>query len=134
MNNLPRISEAELEVMKVLWNATSPLTANEINQALEEKSAWSPKTVRTLINRLSKKNAISSYQEKGKVYTYAPLISQESYLQVETKSFLKRFYGTALKPLLVNFIKEEKLSAEDIHELKQILDNKGEPNKKKKTN
>ncbi|MCC3689480.1 BlaI/MecI/CopY family transcriptional regulator [Bacillus cereus group sp. Bc015] len=131
MDNLPRISEAELEVMKVLWNATSPLTANEINQELEEKSDWSPKTVRTLINRLSKKKAISSYQEKGKVYTYAPLISQESYLQIETKSFLKRFYGVALKPLLVNFIKEEKLSAEDIYELKQILDNKGEPNKKK---
>ncbi|EJQ98140.1 hypothetical protein II5_05838 [Bacillus cereus MSX-A1] len=131
MNSLPRVSEAELEVMKVLWSATSPLTANEINQELEEKSDWSPKTVRTLINRLSKKKAISSYQEKGKVYTYVPLISQESYLQIETKSFLKRFYGAALKPLLVNFIKEEKLSAADIYELKQILDNKGEPNKKK---
>lgn len=131
MSHLPKISEAELEVMKVLWNTASPLTANEITEALEEKSDWSPKTVRTLINRLSKKNAISSYQEKGKVYTYAPLISQESYLQIETQSFLKRFYGAALKPLLVNFIKEEKLSTEDIHELKKILENKAEPSKKK---
>ncbi|OSX91531.1 hypothetical protein BTJ45_03215 [Bacillus mycoides] len=131
MSNSPKISEAELEVMKVLWNAASPLTANEITQALENKSDWSPKTVRTLINRLSKKEAISSHQEKGKVYTYAPLISQEIYLQVETDSFLKRVYGAALKPLLVNFIKEEKLSAEDIHELKNILENKAEASKKK---
>ncbi|WP_081143643.1 BlaI/MecI/CopY family transcriptional regulator [Bacillus cereus] len=131
MSHLPKISEAELEVMKVLWNTTLPLTANEITEALEEKSDWSPKTIRTLINRLSKKNAISSHQEKGKVYTYAPLITEESYLQIETQSFLKRFYGAALKPLLVNFIKEEKLSTEDIHELKQILENKAEPNKKK---
>ncbi|MCC3689414.1 BlaI/MecI/CopY family transcriptional regulator [Bacillus cereus] len=131
MRKSPKISEAELEVMKVLWNTSSPLTANEITEALEEDNDWSPKTVRTLINRLSKKDAISSHQEKGKVYTYESLISQESYLQVETQSFIKRFYGSALKPLLVNFIKEEKLSTDDIHELKQILEGKVEPSKKK---
>ncbi|MFJ8527467.1 BlaI/MecI/CopY family transcriptional regulator [Bacillus sp. NPDC094106] len=126
MNTLPKVSEAELEVMKVLWNTTSPLTANEVIQALEGTNDWSPKTVRTLLNRLVQKKAISSHQEKGKLYTYSPLISQDSYLQLETKSFLKRFYGAAFKPLLVNFIKEEKLSSEDIHELKQILDDKAE--------
>ncbi|MGE7852917.1 BlaI/MecI/CopY family transcriptional regulator [Bacillus paramycoides] len=126
MNTLPKVSEAELEVMKVLWNTTSPLTANEVIQALEGTNDWSPKTVRTLLNRLVQKKAISSQQEKGKLYTYSPLISQDSYLQLETKSFLKRFYGAAFKPLLVNFIKEEKLSSEDIHELKQILDDKAE--------
>ncbi|EJV73781.1 hypothetical protein IG3_06240 [Bacillus cereus HuA2-1] len=108
-----------------------PLTANEVILALEETNDWSPKTVRTLLNRLVQKKAISSHQEKGKVYTYKPLISQENYLQVETQSFLKRFYGAALKPLLVNFIKEEKLSSEDIHELKQILNHKAESPQRK---
>ncbi|TKI83050.1 BlaI/MecI/CopY family transcriptional regulator [Bacillus mycoides] len=131
MNSLPKISEAELEVMKVLWDTVSPLTANEVILALEETNDWSPKTVRTLLNRLVQKKAISSHQEKGKVYTYKPLISQENYLQVETQSFLKRFYGAALKPLLVNFIKEEKLSSEDIHELKQILNHKAESPQRK---
>lgn len=65
------------------------------------------------------------------MYTYTTLISQDAYLQEETKSFLKRFYGVALKPLLVNFIKEDKLSSEDIQELKQILDERSEVNKRK---
>ncbi|AJH03221.1 BlaI/MecI/CopY family transcriptional regulator [Bacillus thuringiensis] len=131
MNSLPKISEAELEVMKVLWDTASPLTANEVIQALEKTNDWSPKTVRTLLNRLVRKKAISSHQEKGKMYTYIPLISQDKYLQVETQSFLKRFYGAALKPLLVNFIKEEKFSSEDIDELKQLLNDKVESNHRK---
>ncbi|MED4732414.1 BlaI/MecI/CopY family transcriptional regulator, partial [Aneurinibacillus migulanus] len=49
---------------------------------------------------------------------------QDDYLQVETQSFLKRLYGGALKPLLVNFLQEQKLSSEEINELKRILDDK----------
>jgi BlaI family penicillinase repressor len=130
MKELPKISEAELEVMKILW-AESPLTANEIIEKLESTSDWKPKTIRTLINRLVQKEAVSYHQDKGRLYTYYTLVSQESYLQVETKSFLKRFYGSAFKPLLVNFLKEEKLSSEDINELKRILDEKAEENQRK---
>ncbi|MGG2106653.1 BlaI/MecI/CopY family transcriptional regulator [Lysinibacillus pakistanensis] len=130
MKELPKISEAELEVMKVLW-VESPQTANEIIERLESTTDWKPKTIRTLINRLVQKEAVSYHQEKGRLYTYYPLVSQESYLQVETKSLLKRFYGAAFKPLLVNFLKEEKLSSEDINELKRILDEKAEENRRK---
>ncbi|MED2874351.1 BlaI/MecI/CopY family transcriptional regulator [Bacillus bombysepticus] len=129
MKKIPKISEAELEVMKVLWSK-SPQTANEIIQALEGQMDWNPKTVRTLINRLVKKQVIFSQQKIGRTYMYSPLISQDDYLQVETKSFIKRFYGAALKPLLVNFLQEEKLSSKEIDELKRILDDKNKNNQK----
>ncbi|EEM56071.1 BlaI/MecI/CopY family transcriptional regulator [Bacillus thuringiensis] len=45
MNSLPKISKAELEVMKVLWDTAPPLSANEVIQALEKTNDWSPKTV-----------------------------------------------------------------------------------------
>ncbi|EEK46134.1 Beta-lactamase repressor [Bacillus cereus m1293] len=129
-NQLPKISEAELEIMKVLWSK-SPQTANEIIEELEDAMDWKPKTIRTLINRLVQKEAVSYHQDKGRMYAYYPLVSQDNYLQVETKSLLKRFCGAAFKPLLVNFLKEEKLSSEDINELKRILDEKTEENKRK---
>ncbi|ABK84323.1 penicillinase repressor [Bacillus thuringiensis str. Al Hakam] len=129
-NQLPKISEAELEIMKVLWS-NSPQTANEIIEELEDAMDWKPKTIRTLINRLVQKEAVSYHQDKGRMYAYYPLVSQDNYLQVETKSLLKRFCGAAFKPLLVNFLKEEKLSSEDINELKRILDEKTEENKRK---
>ncbi len=90
MKELPKISEAELEIMKVLWSKSSQ-TANEVIQALEVKTDWNPKTIRTLINQLVQKEAFSYHQEKGCMYAYYPLVSQDSYLQVETKSLLKRF-------------------------------------------
>ncbi|HDX9579013.1 TPA: BlaI/MecI/CopY family transcriptional regulator [Bacillus pseudomycoides] len=130
MKELPRISEAELEIMKVLWGK-SPQTANEVIKELESIVDWNPKTIRTLINRLVQKEAVSYHQEKGRMYAYYPLVSQDLYLQVETKSLLKRFCGVAFKPLLVNFLKEEKLSSEDINELRQILDEKNEENQRK---
>ncbi|MGR3779197.1 BlaI/MecI/CopY family transcriptional regulator [Bacillus paramycoides] len=130
MKELPKISEAELEVMKVLWS-NSPQTANEVIEALAVTMDWKPKTIRTLINRLVHKEAVSYQQDKGRMYAYFPLVSQDNYLQVETKSLLKRFYGAAFKPLLVNFLKEEKLSSEDINELKRILDEKTEENQRK---
>ncbi|WP_318505945.1 BlaI/MecI/CopY family transcriptional regulator [Bacillus sp. T3] len=127
MKELPKISEAEFEVMKILWT-NSPLSANEVVRMLEDQTDWNPKTVRTLLNRLVQKGAIAFQQEKGKVYAYYPIVSQDDYLQVETKSFLQRLYGGAFKPLLVHFLREEKLTREEIDELKQILDDQTDKN------
>ncbi len=122
MNNVPHISDAEWEVMKVLW-ARTPRTANEVIEALEDHTDWKPKTIRTLLNRLTQKEAIS-YSQDNRVYSYFPLVSEDECMKSETDSFLKRIYGGAFKPLLVNFLKEEQLSPEDIKELKNILDDK----------
>ncbi|WP_282938613.1 penicillinase repressor BlaI [Paenibacillus sp. RC67] len=122
MNHIPQISDAEWEVMKILWSK-SPSTANEVIEALEDQTDWKPKTIRTLLNRLVQKQAIS-YSQEGKVYAYFPLVSEDECVKSETASFLKRIYGGAFKPLLVNFLKEEQLSPEEIKELKNILDDK----------
>lgn len=123
VKELPKISEAELEVMKILWSR-SPQTANEVIDVLKGKMDWKPKTIRTLLNRLVQKEAISFLQ--GSMYAYYPIVLQDSYLKAETKSFVKRLYGGAFKPLLVNFLQEERLSREEIEELKRILDDQTE--------
>ncbi|WP_274365764.1 BlaI/MecI/CopY family transcriptional regulator [Paenibacillus thermotolerans] len=120
MKDVPKISDAEWEVMKVLWSS-SPMTANEVIEDLEGRKDWNPKTVRTLIKRLVEKNAIGFTQE-GRMYWYHPLVKEEECVRSETQSFIKRIYGGALKPMLVNFLQDEKLSKEDIEELKSILE------------
>ncbi|MDD9270802.1 BlaI/MecI/CopY family transcriptional regulator [Paenibacillus sp. GCM10023248] len=122
MSQIPQISDAEWEVMKVLWSK-SPRSANEVIEALEDYTDWKPKTIRTLMNRLVQKGAIA-YSQEGKVYAYYTLVSEDECVRSETASFLKRISGGAFKPLLVNFLKEEKLSSEDIKELRHILDDK----------
>ncbi len=122
MSQIPNISDAEWEVMKVLWTR-SPRSANEIIQALEDHSEWKPKTVRTLLNRLVQKQA-AAFTQDGKVYAYYPLVSEEDCVKTETRSFLNRIHGGAFKPMLANFLREEPLTAEEIGELKKILDDK----------
>ncbi|MBD7968811.1 BlaI/MecI/CopY family transcriptional regulator [Paenibacillus gallinarum] len=122
MNEVPRISEAEWEVMKVFWKQ-SPATANDVMNELRNDKEWKPATVKSLINRLLKKKALEFHKE-GKTYLYSPLVSEEECVKAESKSFLRRLYGGALKPMFVQFLKDEKLTEEEIKELKYLLDKK----------
>lgn len=117
---IPNITDAEWEVMKVLW-AGSPKTASEIVQALEGSRDWNPKTVRTLIKRLTEKGAVG-YEADGRVYLYHPAVQEEECVKSETQSFLKRVYGGAMRPMLAHFIRDEQLSREDLDELRKLLD------------
>ena len=121
MSEIPRISESEWEVMKIVWSKTSPCTANEIVDALEGIADWKPNTVKTLITRLVKKRALG-YEEERRMYLYYPLVSEDKCVKAETNSFVKRVFGGALKPMLVTFLQDEKFSQEEIEELKQLLE------------
>jgi len=123
LKEIPKISNAEWEVMKVLWEKKSPTTSAEIIEILKQNIKWSPKTIHTLISRLVAKKAIGIV-EGSSPYLYYPLISEEECRRKETKSFLKRVYNNSLSLLIANFIKELELSSQEIDELKSILEEK----------
>lgn len=121
MKNIPQISEAELEVMKILWELKKA-TSSEIVEKLLKTSEWKPKTIHTLITRLVSKEAIIAEKLDGKSYIYLPKVSDEEYKSYANKSFLQRVYNGSLNLMISSFIKQQKLSKEDIEELKNILD------------
>lgn len=120
MTEIPKISEAEWEVMKIVW-ADSPRTSSQIIEALENVTEWKPKTIKTLISRLVSKNALG-FKEEGRKYLYYPLVNENDCIRAENQTFLSKVYNGAIKTMLVNFIKESDLSKEDIDDLKKILD------------
>lgn len=119
MKSLPHISDAEWDVMRIAWKA-SPITAAEIIKQLHDTREWKPKTIKTLISRLVQKQALGCHTDKRE-YTYFPLVIENEYVQAESQSFLKRMYGGSLKPMMIHFLKTEKLTSEDIQELKALL-------------
>lgn len=120
MPALPRISETEWEVMKVVWTH-APITAAEIIEHLRARNrTWHPKTVRTLLNRLVKKKALG-YRRDGRVYLYRPLVAEKDCVAAAAESFLDRVFGGALHPMLAHFVEQRKLTAADLKELQQIL-------------
>lgn len=118
---MPKISETEWEVMKVVWSR-SPLSAAEIIDALmKADSTWHPKTAKTLLNRLVKKKALG-FKKEGRAYLYRPLVQEADCALAESESFLDRVFGGSLKPMLAHFVERRKLSAQEIQELKRLLE------------
>ena len=122
MNGAMKISEAEWRVCQVLWRR-SPQTGNEIVEALAGKTDWNPRTVKTLINRLVKKN-ILGYENRGREYHYFPRLSEEECIQAHTQSFVKRVFDGAAGAMVATFINSQQLSPDEIAELKEILEKK----------
>lgn len=126
MKNIPKISEAEWEVMKLIWK-TSPLTSEKIIESLSDKMNWSTQTIKTFITRLIKKGAIG-FKKSGRVYNYYPLISENECIKSENETFLKKVYDGALGLLFTKFLEEENLSNDEIEELENLLKGKKEKN------
>jgi predicted transcriptional regulator len=115
-----RISAAESEIMRALW-ARSPLTAEEITGLLADEQNWAEGTVKALLNRLLKKDAIAA-QKDGRRFLYRPLVAQGDYVHAESQGLLDRLFDGRLAPLVNHFSQRERLSDEDVAELRRILE------------
>jgi len=123
MSNIPAISDAEYQVMKVIWAADAPISTNEVVEKLEKTTAWKPKTIQTLISRLFKKGALD-YKKERRVFVYTPLVQESDILERESDTFLNRFYDGAVNSMIVNLLERDKLSEDDMSDLKRILEKK----------
>ena len=121
MNSLPRISDTEWEIMRIIW-AHHPITANEIIEHLSEAdSTWHPVTAKTLLNRLVKKGALG-YDLDGRSYVYRPLVEERECVSSETNSFLDRVYAGSLQTMVSHFVEEKKLTPSQLSELRRMLE------------
>ncbi len=123
MSSIPVISDAEYQVMKVIWVADAPISTNDVVEQLAKTTEWKPKTIQTLLSRLVKKGALN-YEKKSRVFVYTPLIQESEMLEKESDTFLNRFYDGALNSMVVNLLERDKLSQDDIKNLKRILEDK----------
>ncbi len=120
MEPLPQISEAEYEVMRIVWQH-APVSTNEIVEKLETTTSWNPKTIQTLIKRLVTKHALT-YEKKGRVFVYTPLVGENEYVSQESNSFLKKYYNGNISAMLSAYLDNDELSEADIRDLRRLLD------------
>lgn len=117
----PQVSESEWKVMESLWDK-SPQTASEVTRSLRSKSNWAANTVRTLLTRLVDKGVLTTSENASGVRQFTPVIDRDAMVSTESRTFLQRVFQGASKPLLVHFATQSKLSAEEVQELKDLLD------------
>ena len=122
MRDLPQISEAEYEVMKIVWKH-APISTNEITDKLLRTTTWSPKTIQTLIKRLVNKGVLT-YEKQSRVFVYTPVVKESEYLDQKSCSFLERYYNGNITTMLSAYIENDKLSETEIDYLRSLLSKK----------
>ena len=124
MNEQYEITEAELEIMQVLWkNKRGNLTT--IMEELSKKSKNEERnknTIKTLIHRLIQKGAIESQKVNNKEVEYIPKINEKKFIAKESNSFLDKFFNGNTEKLLLNFVENKKVTKNELQKLIDILE------------
>lgn len=113
-----KISDAELEVIKVIWSKKSPTTYAELRAVLGGEDGWDTSTIRTLIRRLVEKGIL--LQEKKDVYYYTPMISETEFVKTRTKEFLHKVYGGDIKHLISTMLSPDVLTPEELKDVREF--------------
>lgn len=115
-----QISDAESIVMEVLWQR-SPLSAEEVIAELSREQDWQEPTIKTLLNRLLKKGALSAERD-GRRYSYSAVLKRDDWVNNQSKTLLDRLFGGRVAPLVAHFSEKGKLSKKDVADLKRLIE------------
>ena len=122
---VPQISDAEWDVMKVVWDR-QPVPASDVVERLAAERGWAPRTVKTMLNRLVAKGALA-YDVEGKRFLYRAAVKREACVRHESRSFLSRVFGGAVAPAVVHFLEHTKLTPDEVEQLRRILEREAKP-------
>jgi BlaI family transcriptional regulator, penicillinase repressor len=114
------ITDAEALIMEALWEE-NPIASEDIIARVAPGQGWSDGTVRSLLNRLLNKKALAVKRE-GRRYWYRPLLKREAYLKDQSESFLGRLFDGRLTPFVTHLSEHQKLSKQDIADLRKLID------------
>ena len=124
MKTLPQLSEAEFEIMKIVWKY-APISTKEITEKLLPITSWSPKTIQTLIKRLVTKGVLT-YKKESRMFIYTPTVKESEYIGQESSSFLNRYYDGDITAMVSAYIESDKLSDSELDTLRALLSQKQE--------
>ena len=114
-----KITNSEVEVMRVLWESASALPIVDIRKTLEFTSKWETSTIKTLLRRLCEKGAVIA--TKKEVFYYKPLVSETEYNEYTTQNLIDRLYSGSAKKLVASLLGSKKLDETDIEELRGLF-------------
>ena len=116
---MEKITDSELEVLKVLWTSDSALPLSVIRSSLQATMEWEAATIKTLLARLVSKRAV--LQEKREVFYYSPLVTEEAYNAWATARLINRLYKGKASNLVAALLHTDGISKDDIDELRQMF-------------
>jgi|MucameStandDraft_1065616.scaffolds.fasta_scaffold19633_5 BlaI family penicillinase repressor len=120
-----KLSDSEIYIMQIIWKY-GKVTSFDILDEIKNDDTISENGIRTLLGRMVRKGAIRITEKKGKTYIYEALINKDDFLRKEGNNFLENIYQGAINSMLLNFVKENKLTKKDVQELLKRIDDESE--------
>ena len=119
IENFARLSDAEREIMNIVWGETHELTSNFILEHLTSRT-WALSTVMTALARLCEKGFIFCDRSTRTNY-YSAVISSEEYREMESREFLKKMHKNSISSMVTALNNSGAITEEEIEKLRQIL-------------
>ncbi|MCI1696019.1 BlaI/MecI/CopY family transcriptional regulator [Aneurinibacillus aneurinilyticus] len=124
MKNVQKLSDTEMELMEVIWECDPPVTSTELLRIFTQRGkVWKAQTISTFLSRLVDKGVLEATRH-GRTNKYVPRISPKDYKLAEAQHVLDGLYQGSVKNLIAALYDGDKLSDEDITELKQWFSGK----------
>lgn len=113
-----KLFDSELKLMEIIWR-NPPIIAKELVKLAEKELSWNKNTTYTVLKKLVEKNALKRDDPN---FVCTPMVTKEQVQLNETNSLINKFFNGSKKAFFSAFIGKEKLTTDEIEELKHIID------------
>ena len=119
MNKAHKVTDAEHAVMEILWRKGGA-TGNEVVAELTPLTPWKPSTILTMLRRLKDKGVVHT-DHSGREIVFTALVTEDECMEAAGSSFVERFFGGSLMPMLAHFTTSGKLTRKEREHLRRLL-------------
>jgi predicted transcriptional regulator len=115
------VSDTELEVLKVLWEAEEATVRDLLDRLHEQGRDWAYTTVQTLVVRLCRKGYVET-RRQGKAHVFSPCVDQDALLRFELAGLAERVCDGKATPLMMTLVRDNAFTPAELAELRRLLD------------
>lgn len=118
---IPKLPDAELELMQAIWKCKAPVSRTDIEHIINAGRPLAATTILTMLARLTQKGALT-VEKQGKSNIYTPVFSRRDYIASQSGRFFSKLCGGDIH-LFAAALCDSGLSRTDIDELRRLLEN-----------
>lgn len=118
---LKRLSDAELEIMLVLWRAEGPVTSGHVRDALRGRRDWALSTLMSALDKLAGHGFVAC-DRSTRTNLYSARVSEGEYKVSESRTLLGKLYGNSVNNLVAGLYEGNALSAEELDDLSRTIE------------
>ena len=118
---MQKLTNKEEEIMHILWKLEKAFVKDVLSEIKDDKPHYN--TLSTIIRNLEDKGYVG-HTAYGNTHQYYPVVSKEEYRKGFMSNAIENYFNNSYKSMISFFAKEEKISAEELREILNMIEKK----------